>query len=54
MKRMLLSLVFVLFLMTAALSQNVPNRGFESWKTYQLYEEPESWLTSNVMLMISS
>ena len=52
MKRMLLSLVFVLFLMTAALSQNVPNRGFESWKTYQLYEEPESWLTSNVMLMM--
>jgi hypothetical protein len=49
---MLLSLVFVLFLMTAALSQNIPNRGFETWKTYQLYEEPESWLTSNVMLMM--
>jgi hypothetical protein len=52
MKKMIISFVFVLFLMTAALSQNVPNGGFETWKTYQLYEEPESWITSNVMLMM--
>ncbi len=49
MKRMILSFVLVLFLMTAALSQNIPNREFENWSTHPLYEEPVSWLTSNAM-----
>ena len=52
MKRMIMSCVLVLFLMTAALSQNVPNRGFENWSTHILYEEPTPWLTSNIMMLL--
>ncbi len=49
MKKWIFTIVFVLFIFTAAMPQNIPNRGFEQWETRQLFEQPRSWLTSDIM-----
>ena len=54
MKKTIFTLVFVVFLLTAAMPQNIPNRGFEAWDTLELYEEPASWITSNAIALIKS
>ncbi len=49
MKKWIFTFVFILFILTAAVPQNIPNRGFEQWETRQLFEQPRSWLTSDIM-----
>ena len=50
MKRILFLCMVVLMLQLPLQGQNIPNRGFEQWQVVEMYEDPVSWLTSNMML----
>lgn len=47
MNRILLSLLFVVCGITMSYAQVVPNPGFEQWNEFELYDEPESYFTTN-------
>ncbi len=49
MKKWIFTFIFVLFILTASMPQNIPNRGFEQWETQQLFEQPRFWLTSDIL-----
>jgi len=49
MKRILLSLVLGVLFFTQAFSQSIPNAGFESWTTAGAYEDPNNFVTFNML-----